>query len=107
MVQNKVFFSFGTMMGLPSINIKGPFDFIDAEIDSWVDDQISSHHEAIILDLSDCHYITAYGVATIFKIVKKISSTGGILHISGATEDMLEIITLAKLDRYVSIIVNQ
>lgn len=100
-------FSFGEMMNSPSLSIKGPFDFIDNKIDMWIDDQIGKGNSSIILDLSETHYITAIGIAALFKFIKKINGANGLIHITGATEDMMELIKLGKMDQYVSYIITE
>jgi len=99
-------FSFGTIINVPAIIIKGPFDFTHQKIDIWIDEQIAKGTISVILDLSAAHYITSMGIACMFKIVRKISTAGGMLHIAGATSDMVELISLAKLDRFISYIIN-
>jgi ABC-type transporter Mla MlaB component len=99
-------FSFGEMMDSPSLTIKGPFDFMDAKIDLWIDDQVGKGNASIVLNLSRTHYITAIGIAALFKCIKKIHGAGGLIHIVGATEDMVELIRLGKMDQYVSYIVT-
>ena len=106
MAQEPVSFTFGKVMDIPSIAIKGPFDFVHPKIDAWVDEQLDTGAATLVLDLSATHYITAQGFASMYKIIKKVSGARGLLHIAGATEDMIELISLGKMDRYVSFIVT-
>jgi anti-anti-sigma regulatory factor len=106
MKQDSGGFSFGERLDFPSIIISGPFDFMDPKIDAWVDERLDRGDTALLLDLGAAHYLTAAGIACMFKIVKKIGGAGGLLHIAGATGDMIELITLGKMDRYVSYIVD-
>lgn len=96
--------TFGERMGIPALSIKGPFDFMDPRIDAWVDEQAAGGNSTLALDLSETHYLSAMGIACMFKIMKKLTKTGGLLHIIGATDDMVELIKLGKLDKYVSYI---
>jgi anti-anti-sigma regulatory factor len=93
---------FGEWMGVPALYIKGPFDFMHSGIDRWVDEQVAAGKSMLALDLTETHYLTAMGVACMFKIVKKLTKRGGVLQIIGATDDMVELIKLGKLDKYVS-----
>jgi anti-anti-sigma factor len=106
MTQETGGYSFGTLINLPALAINGPFDFMHPKIDEWVAEQIDKGNTAVVLDLTAAYYITAMGFAAMFKMVKKISAAGGLLHIAGATPDMIELITLGKMDKYVSYIVN-
>jgi anti-anti-sigma factor len=95
---------FGERMGTPALYIKGPFDFMHLKIDAWVDEQLAQGNSTLVLDLTETNYLTAMGIASMFKIVKKLTKTGGMLHILGATDDMVELIKLGKLDKYISYI---
>jgi len=107
MPESKNNFSFGEMMESPALIIRGPFDFMDNKIDMWVDDQIGKGNSSIVLDLSKTHYITAIGIAALFKCIKKVNGANGLIHIIGATEDMMELIRLGKMDQYVSYLVTE
>ena len=106
MTQETENFSFGEYMGIPAITIKGPFDFMNSKIDLFVDDQIGKGNVTLMLNLSATHYLTAMGIAALFKIIKKLSAAGGLLHILGPTDDMIEMIKMGKMYQYVSYIVN-
>ena len=93
---------FGVRKGVPALSIKGPFDFMHSKIDAWMDEQVAAGITALVLDLTETHYLTAMGIACMFKIVKKLTKTGGLLTIIGATDDMVELIKMGMLDKYVS-----
>ncbi|MBN1576538.1 MAG: STAS domain-containing protein [Chitinispirillaceae bacterium] len=104
MTQDTDNFTFGDVLGMPAIIITGPFDFMNANIDAFVDDIISKGLMNLVLDLTAAHYITSTGIATIVKIIKKIKAAGGLLHLAGATDDMMELVKLGHMDTYVSYI---
>ncbi len=58
----------------------------------------------IVLDLTAAYYITSMGIATMFKMIKKIRAAAGELHITGATDDMTDLIELGKMDAYITYI---
>ena len=91
---------------MPSIAITGPFDFMNANLDACVEGFISKGEADIVLDLSQTHYLTSRGIASMFKIIKKIRAAGGELHITGATDDMQELIELGRMDEYITYISN-
>jgi anti-anti-sigma factor len=93
---------FGKVADIPAIAIRGPFDFMSTEIDRWMDEQIENGVTTLVLDLTDAHYITAQGIATMYKMVKKLSEVKGLLNINGATEDMVELIKLGKMEQYIT-----
>ena len=91
---------------MPSISIAGPFDFMSRKLDACVDELIGKGETDIVLDLSETHYLTSRGIATMFKMIKKIQAAGGELHITGATDDMQELIEQGKMDEYITYISN-
>ena len=96
--------TFGTLFSMPSVAIYGPFDFMSVRIDTFVDEQIGKGSTNVVLDLRTAYYITAEGLASIFKLVKKMRSSGGLLHIYGATQDMTELLSFANIAAYVSLV---
>jgi anti-anti-sigma factor len=96
--------TFGTVLNMPAVVISGPFDFMSSKIDTFVEGLIGKGTASIVLDLSASHYLTSMGIATIFKLIKKINAAGGMLHIAGATDDMKEVIQLSNVNAYVSYI---
>ncbi len=94
----------GRLFDMPSVVVNGPFDFLDSGFDARVDEIIGKGEKNIVLDMTSAHYITAQGIASMFKMIKKIGAVGGELHITGATDDMQEIIELCGLDEYITYI---
>lgn len=96
--------TFGTVLNMPAIVISGPFDFMSSKIDTFIEERIGKDTVSIVLDLSASHYLTSMGIATIFKLIKKMKAAGGILHIAGATDDMKELLQLSNVTAYISYI---
>lgn len=96
--------TFDTLFGMPSVAIQGPFDFMSAKIDTFVDEQIAQGGTSVVLDLRAAYYISAEGLATIFKLVKKMRAINGLLHVCGATQDMAELLSFANIDTYISFV---
>ena len=91
----------GTHGAMPSIQVAGPFDFSDERLDTLLGEIISSGSKDLVLDLSQTSFVTGLGIACIVKMYKKIKAANGMLQIAGATDDMLTLIHLAGLDKYV------
>jgi anti-anti-sigma factor len=91
----------GNIQGIDAIQIIGPFDFNDHEIDRIVQDIVDKGRPNLIFDLSKVTYMTSPGLACIMKTVKKLQSIKGTLFLHGATQDMKELLNLTKLGKYV------
>lgn len=106
MIQKSGEFTAGRLNNMPSLTISGPFDFVNPKLDALVEDLIEKGEKSIVLDLSQSLYFTSRGMATMFKMIKKIRSSGGRLHITGATEDMKEVIELGRINEFISYVTN-
>ena len=94
-----------TMAGeTDAIEITGPLDFNDALIITMVQNILSEGKTAIALDLSKASYVSSPGVATIIKVIKKLQAVEGQMVIVGATPDMVNCFSMARIDRFMKFI---
>lgn len=90
-----------TMAGeTDAIEINGPLDFNDTLIVTLVQQIINEGKKALALDLSKASYVSSPGIATIIKVIKKLQVVGGQLLIIGATPDMVNCFSTARIDRF-------
>lgn len=90
----------GIYNGMDSIAITGPFDFNDAQIDEIAMDVIHAHKKELVFDFSRVSYITSAGIACMIKALKKMQASGGRLYVKGATPDMVDLLSLTHLKKY-------
>jgi anti-anti-sigma factor len=86
---------------IDSIEIAGPFDFSDPEIDSIAAQVLEEGKQALALDLAKVSYITSPGISSVVKVLKKIQAANGLLYINGATPDMVDLFRLAAVDKFI------
>jgi anti-anti-sigma factor len=86
---------------IDSIEIAGPFDFTDPEIDSIATQVLEEGKQTLALDLSKVTYITSPGISSVVKVLKKIQAANGLLYINGATPDMVDLFRLAAVDKFI------
>jgi anti-anti-sigma factor len=91
----------GMVGNLDSIEISGPFDFNDPQIDLIATQIIEEGKNSLAFDFSKVTYVTSPGIACIVKVLKKIQSANGLLCISNATADMRDLFRLAHIDRFI------
>jgi anti-anti-sigma factor len=104
MLQNAQRLKRGNIGVMESIAITGPFDFNDPQADILASQILDEGNTSLVFDLSKTTYMTSPGVSCIVKILKKVQAAKGILYVSGATHDMVELFTLAHIDRFIRII---
>jgi anti-anti-sigma factor len=94
-----------TMAGeIDAIEISGPLDFNDVLIVTLVQQIIKEGKTAIALDLFKASYVSSPGIATIIKVIKKLQTVNGQLVVVGATPDMLNCFSMARIDRFMKFI---
>ncbi len=86
---------------IDSIQIIGPFNFTDGHVDTIADQVLQEGKQMLAIDLSKSTYVTSPGVASVIKVLKKVRAAGGMLYISGATADMVDILRLANIDDFI------
>ena len=96
--------SSGELNGISSIKIRGAFDFCDSSLEGALRNMLLLQPSQLIVDLSESTYMTSMGVACLLKALKMTRSTGILVY--GATPDMLKLLQLAGLDRYVKVYAN-
>jgi anti-anti-sigma factor len=94
----------GTVAGIDSISIFGPFDFNDPVVDNLVSQILSEGKKSIAFDFSKTSYLTSQGISCLIKNLKKCQAADATLYIHGATPDMLELIRMANIDKFIQII---
>jgi anti-anti-sigma regulatory factor len=91
----------GYIGAIDSIQIIGPFNFNDAHLDAIADQVLVEGKKILAFDLSKSTYVTSPGVASVIKVLKKVRAIQGELFISGATEDMIDVLRLANIDDFI------
>lgn len=94
----------GKVQNMDSIEIIGPFDSIDEQVDELAKRIFDDGKVDIVFDLKGTSYLTSSGIATLIKILKHVQQAGGTLAITGATDDMMDLVRLARLDKYIRFI---
>jgi anti-anti-sigma factor len=91
-----------TLVGqIDSIEVNGPFNFSDPLIDSIAAQVLEEGKSAIAIDLAKVSYMTSPGLASIVKVLKKMQAANGLLYITGATPDMVDLFRLAAVDKFI------
>jgi len=93
-----------TYNGKDSIKIIGPFDSISDLLIEHVKDIAGEGKSEIVLDLSEATYMTSQGIACIIKMVKNVPAGSCMFEIANANKDMIELIRLAHIDKYITFI---
>ena len=86
---------------IDSIEVNGPFNFSDPMIDSIAAQVIEEGKLALAFDLLKVTYMTSPGLASIVKVLKKVQAANGLLYITGATPDMVDLFRLAAVDKFI------
>jgi anti-anti-sigma factor len=94
----------GLVGQLDSIEISGPFDFNDPQVDTVATQILEEGKNSLVFDFSKMTYITSPGVSCIVKVLKRIQAANGIMYISGATPDMIDLLRLAHIDKFIRFI---
>ncbi len=89
-----------TYNGIDSIKVIGPFDMIDNQIDTIVNEVIAENKKDVVFDFLETTYITSAGLAALTKVIKKIGNIEGTIYIANITEDMHGFISCSSLDRF-------
>jgi anti-anti-sigma factor len=90
--------------GLETIKITGPFDVHGPEVEEAIRQVLDEGATSIVFDLSQTTYLTSPGIALIIKSIKWFTAVNGSVCLTGATQDILEFLSLARIDRYVKFI---
>jgi anti-anti-sigma factor len=93
-----------TYRKLPSVRIIGPFDAMFDHVLEFVNEYITRGHANIILDLSETTYMTSQGIGCLIKVIKRMNAAEKTLYIVGATGDMIELICMAKIEKFIKFV---
>lgn len=93
----------GSVSGMDSIDVVGPYDSADPNTDSILKEIASEGKKDVVFNFRQTTYLTSPGIACIIKAVKKMKPVKGMVHIYGATQDMVELLELANLSEYLHI----
>jgi anti-anti-sigma factor len=94
----------GMFKGFDSVQVHGGFDFNDERLDRMVKEIMDEGKKDLVIDFTYTTYLTSTGIAILVKLYKKVQSINGHLYIGNATDDMISLIRLARLDKYVEFI---
>jgi anti-anti-sigma factor len=91
----------GMVGQIDSIEISGPFDFNDPIVDTIASQILEEGKNALAFNFSKITYITSPGVSCIVKVFKRVQAVNGALYISDATQDMIDLLRLAHIDKFI------
>lgn len=87
--------------GIDSIKVVGPFDLIDTQVDTIVDELILNGKKSIVFDFEETSYITSSGLAILTKVLRKLQGIQGTLYVTNTTQDMYDFMSFSSLDRFI------
>jgi anti-anti-sigma factor len=90
--------------GFDSIAVFGPFDFNDPGFEAIARQVAAEGKKDLVFDFTKVTYLTSPGITAIIKVLKRMQAVGGSLYIHGSAPDMLELLTLANIIKYIKIL---
>lgn len=100
MGNNLMRFRRNQLRGMDCIEIAGPFDVNDTNIDGAILDIIDEGKKNVIFDLSKTSYVTSPGLAVLIKAIKRFQTVTGTIYVHGATRDVIEYLKLSRIDGF-------
>jgi|WetSurMetagenome_2_1015567.scaffolds.fasta_scaffold271894_2 anti-anti-sigma factor len=94
----------GRYQGMESIEITGPFDAIEPELEGYIKQVLEEGQTDIVFDLSKTTYLTSPGIGMIIKAIKWFHAVNGSVFVYGATSDTREFFALSRIDTYLTFI---
>lgn len=89
---------------MDTIEIAGPFDANDPDVISLADRILDEGKKNLMLDFSGVTYLTSPGISCIVKIIKKCQTAQAVVHLRNATADMVELLQLANLSKFITMV---
>jgi anti-anti-sigma factor len=96
-------FRSGRIGDTDSIAVFGPFDFTDPGIEAIARQAIATGKKDMVFDFSKVTYLTSPGISGIIRVLKRVQAAGGTLYLFGASQDMLDLLGLANIMKYLKI----
>ena len=96
-----------TVENRSAIAVSGPFDFNDPDIETIAREIASEGEIDLILDFTKVTYLTSPGISCIIKMLKRTQMSGGSLYLYKPAPDMVELLTLANIFKYLKILPSQ
>jgi anti-anti-sigma factor len=90
--------------GTDSIEITGPFDTNDPQIDDAIKDIINEGKTTVVFNFTHVAYMTSPGVAVMIKAIKHFQAVQGTVSIYGATPDIKSFLSLSRIDEFLKFI---
>ena len=87
--------------GMESIEITGPFDASEPELESYIKQVLEEGQTEIVFDLSRTTYLTSPGIAVIIKAIKWFNAVNGKVFVYGATKDIGDFFTLSRIEGFI------
>jgi anti-anti-sigma factor len=87
--------------GVAAIHVAGPMDSVDRTVNTLAEEMLAEGSNDLLLNMDNVSYLTSAGVSCIVGLVKKVQARKCCLRIRGLTEDMLQLLRLARLDNLV------
>lgn len=94
----------GRYQGMESIEITGPFDTVEPELEGYIKQVLEEGQTDIVFDLSKTTYLTSPGIGVLIKAIKWFHAVNGTVFVYGATKDIKEFFTLSRIETYLRFI---
>jgi anti-anti-sigma factor len=91
----------GRYQGMESIEITGPFDASEPELENSIKQVLEEGQTDIVFDMSRTTYLTSPGIAVIIKAIKWFNSVNGSVHVYGATSDIRDFFNLSRIEGFI------
>jgi anti-anti-sigma factor len=91
----------GRYQGMESLEITGPFDASEPELEGYIKQVLEEGQIDIVFDLSRTTYLTSPGIGVIIKAIKWFHAVNGSVFVYGATKDIKEFFTLSRIEGFI------
>ena len=89
--------------GLPSIEIKGPFNAPQETFSSITKSIIDRGSNDIVIDMRHTSFFSSPGLASLIAAFKHITAADGKMFVLGPTKDMMAVLQLTQLSKVLQI----
>ena len=91
----------GRYQRMESIEVTGPFDASEPELENYIKQVLEEGQTEIVFDLSRTTYLSSPGIAVIIKAIKWFNAINGSVFVYGATKDIRDFFNLSRIDGFI------